>query len=172
MVGGVEEEGLRRRRSRVGRPAANKLPEPLSGVSRVCRHQRVFGFDFHGTSSSPEKASSKGTRDTCRRESHSDVTARRTMQTRADEGHGEGQRGDDGQVVAEAGADGAPVDFAFRVREAVDGAVRVLGDARQELVGRREGGRFGHGRGPARGLCSGLRRRAARASAGGSLRGF
>ena len=74
----------------------------LSGVSRVCRHQRVVGFDFHRTSSSPEKASSKGTRDTCRRESHSDVTARRTMQTRADEGHGEGQRGDDGQVVAEA----------------------------------------------------------------------
>ena len=41
-----EEEGLRRRRSRTGNDAANKLPEPLSGVSRVCRHQRVFGFDF------------------------------------------------------------------------------------------------------------------------------
>ena len=41
-----EEEGLRRRRSRAGR-AANKLPEPLSGISRVCRHQRVVSFDFH-----------------------------------------------------------------------------------------------------------------------------
>ena len=29
---------------------------------------RVVGFDFHSTSSSPGKASSKGTRDTCRRE--------------------------------------------------------------------------------------------------------
>ena len=46
MVGGVEEEGLRRRWSRAGR-AANKLPEPLSGISRVCRHQRVVSFDFH-----------------------------------------------------------------------------------------------------------------------------
>ena len=52
-----EEVGLRRRQSRAGR-AANKLPEPLVGVSRVCRHQGVFGFDFHRTSSSPEKASS------------------------------------------------------------------------------------------------------------------
>ena len=52
-----EEWGLRRRRSRAGR-AANKLPEPLVGVSRVCRHQGVFGFDFHNKSSSPEKASS------------------------------------------------------------------------------------------------------------------
>ena len=42
----------------------------LSGVSRVCRRQGVVGFDFHSTSSSPGKASSKGTRDTCRRESH------------------------------------------------------------------------------------------------------
>ena len=39
----------------------------LSGVSHVCRRQESR-FDFHGTSSSPEKASSKGTRDTCRRE--------------------------------------------------------------------------------------------------------
>ena len=47
MVGEEEEEeGLRRRRSRAGR-AANKLPEPLSGISRVCRHQRVVSFDFH-----------------------------------------------------------------------------------------------------------------------------
>ena len=44
---GEEEEGLRRRRSRAGRDAANKPPEPLSGVSRVCRHQRVVSFDFH-----------------------------------------------------------------------------------------------------------------------------
>ena len=77
MVGEKEEEvGLRRRRSRAGR-AANKLPEPLSGISRVCRRQGVIWFDFHNKSSSPEKASSKGTRDTCRRESHRSVTARR-----------------------------------------------------------------------------------------------
>ena len=72
MVGEKEEEGpglRRRRRSRAGR-AANKLPEPLSGISRVCRRQGVIWFDFHNKSSSPEKASSKGTRDTCRRESH------------------------------------------------------------------------------------------------------
>ena len=58
--------------SRAGR-AANKLPEPLSGISRVCRRHGVVGFDFHSPSSSPEKASSKGTRDTCRR---AKVTAR------------------------------------------------------------------------------------------------
>ena len=40
-----EEEGLRRRRSRAGR-AANKLPEPLSGVSRVCRHQGSSALIF------------------------------------------------------------------------------------------------------------------------------
>ena len=65
------------------------------------------------------------------------------------------------RVVAEAGADGAPVDlFVFRVLEAVDGAVRVLRDARQELVGRREG----HGPARARGRvastrCAGVGRR-------------
>ena len=67
---------------------------------------------------------------------------------------GERQRGDDGQVVAEARADGAPVDlFVFRVLDSVDGAVRVFGDARQELVGRREG----HGPARARGRVASTR---------------
>ena len=53
-----EEEGLRRRRSRTGHDAANKLPGQLSGISRVCRRQGVIWFAFHNKSSSPEKASS------------------------------------------------------------------------------------------------------------------
>ena len=64
--------------------------------------------------------------------------------------------------MAEAGADGAPVDLAFRVLEAVDGAVRVLGNARQELVGRREG----HGPARARGRVASTLRAA---SAGESM---
>ena len=76
MVGEKEEEeGLRRRRSRARAARRTGCLSRLSGVSRVCRHQRVVGFDFHRTSSSPEKASSKGTRDTCQHESHGSVTA-------------------------------------------------------------------------------------------------
>ena len=40
-----EEEGLRRRRSRAGR-AANKLPEPLVGVSRVVVIKESSGLIF------------------------------------------------------------------------------------------------------------------------------
>ena len=66
-------------------------------------------------------------------------------------------------IVAEAGADGAPVDlFVFRVLDSVDRAVRVLRDARQELVGRREG----HGPARARGRVASTLRAA---SAGESM---
>ena len=47
VVGEKEEEGLRRRRSCARAARRTSCLSRLSGVSRVCRHQRVFGFDFH-----------------------------------------------------------------------------------------------------------------------------